>query len=156
MKRVVTALGILVVLAVIEQEAKADIATNPLEHSMTEDTSYENDDSHPIPSVNVLDVVAVNKGGGATVVIVIATPLSADKRSQERLLQKIENYLGYINSKTFSDEAGNPTTENTRLEVAIHKASDKEIFELLERCRNWIESNNALLIISEPPRPQVN
>jgi hypothetical protein len=64
------------------------------------------DDGHPIPYVASLDVNAVLKGGGARLAIIIATPLDADKRSQERLVRKIDNYLGYTKSAQFQAECG--------------------------------------------------
>ena len=53
----------------------------------------EDDDSHPIASVNRLDLVAQRRTGGAELVILIAQPLQADEQSKQRLVTKIENYL---------------------------------------------------------------
>ena len=56
------------------------------------------DRDHPIPVVDSLDVQVTLKGGGAKLTIVIASPLSNDRRSIDRLMAKFDNYLGFINS----------------------------------------------------------
>lgn len=105
------------------------------------------DGNHPIPCLTALDVFGVKRNGGADVVLVIASPLQADERSQRRLLRKIENYLGFINSEDFSAEAGLPTVDNTRIVVKLHPDSDSVISELLGRCVAWVAENNATLDI---------
>ena len=108
---------------------------------------FTDDESHPIPFLEFLDVYAVNKGGGADLVVIIATPLQSDERSQRRLLKKIENYLSYINSEEFLAEAGPPTVENTRIVVKMHPDSEPSINELLDHCVNWVIANNATIIV---------
>ena len=105
------------------------------------------DDSHPIPCLTALDVFGVKKDGGADLVLVIASPLKADERSQRRLLQKIENYLGFISSDEFLAEAGPPSPANTKITVKVHPDSDSAISELLDRCVDWVAENNATLVV---------
>jgi len=114
-------------------------------HAEFEDT-YD-DANHPIPSLSVVDVHAVKKGGGADLAIIVASPLMADEYSQTRLLNKIEGYLGFISSEVFAKGCGMPTAENTMIVVHIHPASDPAIFDLLERSKPWVLSNNATLEI---------
>ncbi len=115
------------------------------------------DVSHPIPQVDICDIHAVREGGGADLVIVIATPIKNDYRSRQRLMKKVENYLGYITSKAFAKEHGSPSRENTSIKVQIHPDSENEILVLLEQCRGWIEDNHARLEIkilaNQPPLP---
>ena len=103
------------------------------------------DPSHPIPSLTALDIQTVLKGGGSDLAIVVASPLRADERSQRRLLSKIGIYLGFLCTPEFQDSSGVATPENTSIIVHIHPSSDKAIFELIERCRPWVLSNNASL-----------
>lgn len=118
---------------------------------MTEpdDDLLADDPDHPISSLETIDVYAVNQGGGATLAIVIASPLRADARSQERLLAKLEAYLGFINGEEFAVEAGPPSPETTEIVVSLHRRSDREIRELLARCVPWVEENNARLVIEK-------
>jgi hypothetical protein len=65
----------------------------------------DDDPRHPIPSIAVLDVVVFRKSGGAELTIVIDTPLAGDELSLRRLLDKIEGYLGHLQSSEFQAEA---------------------------------------------------
>jgi hypothetical protein len=114
-----------------------------IKHGNWED-NYD-DPTHPIPSLTALDVHAVKKGGGSDLVIVIASPLRSDERSQKRLLDKIEIYLKYLATKEYEAECGTPTPERTFIVVKIHPDSDAAIFDLLERCKPWILANHATL-----------
>jgi len=107
------------------------------------------DDAHPIPQVATCDVKGIKKTGGAELVIVIASPLPADARSKQRLIEKIKNYLGFIRSNAFVEEAGPPSISKTTIVVDIHRKSDPEIFDLLDRCRDWVLDNHASLVVRE-------
>ncbi len=112
-----------------------------------EDDLFADDDGHPIPFVYSLDVNVVMKGGGARLLIIIATPLGADKRSLERLIRKIDNYLDYTKSTQFQAEFGVATRENTQIVVHIHADSDPEIFHTLKLCALWVQDNNITLTV---------
>ena len=83
----------------------------------------ENDSDHPVPYLRVIDVAGY-RTGGANLSIVVASPLDGSERSQTRLLDKIQGYLGHIASDEFIVDAGTaPTTENTVIEVLLHPDS---------------------------------
>jgi hypothetical protein len=112
--------------------------------------SHADDDAaHPIPSVSVLDVVTILKGGGADLFIVVASPLAGDTRSLTRLRDKIEGYLRHIQSREFQVEAGAPTSSNTTIKVVLHPDSAPEAYELLSRSQSWVEANNASLKVEQ-------
>lgn len=104
------------------------------------------DASHPIPYLDRIDVMRSKKGGG-DLAIIVATPLHADERSQSRLLQKLENYVSYIQGDDFRAECGEPTIKNTSIVVAIHPESDPAMFEVLERCKPMVEEAGIGLVI---------
>src|SRR3569623_1271690 len=104
-------------------------------HNAFEDT-YDDAD-HPIPAVETLDINLVKKTGGSDLIIIIASPLKADERSQRRLLRKIELYLMFIATPEFERESGVANPETTSIIVRIHPGSDAVIFDLLERCKPW-------------------
>lgn len=112
-------------------------------HGKWED-DYDDPD-HPIPSLTTLDIHAVKKSGGADLIIVVASPLKADERSQHRLLDKIVGYLGFLETQEFQSKSGIATPENTAIIVKIHPDSAPEIFDLIERSKPWVLSNNASL-----------
>ena len=118
------------------------------EHEVPEDP--RNDPDHPIPHLNVIDVAAYRKSGGADFTIVIASPLAADPRSQTRLLDKIQGYLGHIQSAEFQRDAGvKATPANTSITVLVHPDSATAIWDLLEKCRPWTDSQGATLLVQD-------
>jgi len=107
----------------------------------------DDDADHPIPSLAVIDVMAVKKSGGADLTIIVASPLGGDSRSQTRLLDKIQGYLGYIGSEEFRLEAGTPTPGNTTIVVKLHPGSAPEIHDLLARSQDWVLASDASLAV---------
>jgi hypothetical protein len=101
--------------------------------------------SHPIPDIDALDVYAVRKGGGATLSLVIASPLLADTRSIFRLHRKLDGYLQFIESANFESECGKPSPENTTVKVTVHKESDANVLSLIQSLHGWVESRGASL-----------
>src|SRR5580692_6709718 len=114
-----------------------------IQHGKWED-NYDDPD-HPIPSLTALDVHGIRKGGGSDLVVVVASPLGFDEKSQKRLLGKLDIYLRYINSPEYESVCGPPTPDATAIEVQLHPDSDPRIVELLERCRPWALENRATL-----------
>jgi hypothetical protein len=109
----------------------------------------DDDEGHPIPSLRVLDVVTILKGGGAELFIIVATPLAADLRSLTRLQDKIEAYLHHIQAVEFQTEAGPPNPSNTIIKVMLHPDSSPEAYELLYQSRDWVLANHATLKVEE-------
>lgn len=110
---------------------------------------YKIDSQHPIPNLDVIDINTVKTGGGSDLFIVVATELSGDGRSLERLLRKIERYLEFTHTDEFHAESGTATIENTRIIVKIPSASASAAFDLLERSRPWVADNGAILVLEK-------
>jgi uncharacterized protein YtpQ (UPF0354 family) len=107
--------------------------------------SAQEDASHPIPRLDVIDVNGIRRGGGADLLIVIASPLDDSARSIFRLFTKIDRYLNDIATEEFRRECGPPSPETTRIVVRIHARSAPEVFELLEAAAPWARVRNARL-----------
>jgi predicted RNA binding protein YcfA (HicA-like mRNA interferase family) len=114
---------------------------------MSNDEIYAKDDQHPIPDVEVCDIEAEMKNGGADLVIVIASPMQNDQRSRMRLIKKIENYLGYIRSATFTSHYKAATPATTTVTVRYHPGTEMGIQKLLKECHGWVEDNGAKLVL---------
>lgn len=113
-------------------------------------TTATSDPTHPIPDLDAIDVLGLRNDGGADLVIVIATPLQNDERSQTRLLDKLEAYLRYIRSSKFIEEAGTPPNpQNTTIRVQLHRHSAPAIRSLLQRCHAWVNENGATLEVQD-------
>ena len=112
-------------------------------HAKIEDVA--DDVGHAIPSLNTLDVYAPSIGGGAKLAIVVAAPLGCDSRSLQRLMSKLEGYLGFVNSASFEQECGVPRPDNASVIVYLHHESDPATFDLIARCRPWAIDNRVTL-----------
>ncbi len=117
-----------------------------IQHGNWED-NYDDQD-HPIPSLTALDVHGIRKGGGSDLVVIVASPLGFDEKSQKRLLDKLSIYLRFINSPEYEAQCGPPTPDTTAIEVQLHPDSDPRIVDLLSRCRPWALENRATLRIT--------
>ena len=79
--------------------------------------------------------------------IVIASPMMDDQRSRERLIKKIENYLGFVRSEAFAHRYGPPTPKTVGIIVRYHPATEPGVLALVEKCRGWVEDNGATLYL---------
>jgi hypothetical protein len=113
---------------------------------MLSDIDYSPDPSHPIPTLDAIDVHIAWKSGGSDLVVVIATPMEGDNRSINRLLRKIQAYLEFVGSAEYDAEFGPPKPESTRIVVGVHPMSHKVVFDALEQCRPFVTSNRASLV----------
>ena len=116
----------------------------------------EQDEEHPIPTLDVIDVHARKKEGGGLLCVVIATPLHADARSIYRLATKLDNYLYYIQSKEYEAEFGKPDPSNTTVEISIRSDSCQEVFDVLDQISEWVAKRGACLEIKrfDPPEKE--
>jgi hypothetical protein len=108
---------------------------------------YYRDDSHPIPRVDVCDIEAERNDGGVDLVLVIASPMRDDEKSQQRLVKKVEYYLGYLASQTFVDRYGQSVSRKNRIIIRHHPECSPGAIELMIKCRGWIEDNRAELVV---------
>jgi hypothetical protein len=116
----------------------------------THDASLlEDDEGHPIPFVFHLDAIARFPNDQVRLAIVIATPLSADARGHERLMTKLEGYLGFIGSDQYRAEFGASSPDLTIITVQIHRDTHSYYFELLGKCHDWVRSSGASLVVEK-------
>ena len=110
---------------------------------------------HPIRDASVIDTV-VTTDRGAYYGLVIASPVSGDVASQERLLNKISAYIGDFHSEGYISRFGKPSMESCQITVGIHPKSDPIIFELLGKCKAWVEDNNIRFVVKTDILGQVS
>lgn len=108
------------------------------------------DESHPIPNLEVIDVFAVRKAGGADLSITLASPLDSSPRSVFRLFRKIHAYLREIASDGHTQQYGKASPENTAIEVNFVAPAHSEIVELLIDRADYIAGLGARLELRYP------
>ena len=117
-------------------------ASTPFPHEWLED-----DPDHPVPKVHNLDVQKVKLGGGSDLYLVVASPLGGEERDLQRLMEKLENYLTFLQSPKCIAEAGFATRESTRVVAKVHPESSALVFELLRRNAPWVANKGATLLV---------
>ena len=98
------------------------------------------DQSHPIPRLDALDV-HVTTDQGAYVGIIIASALRDDEISRARLQKKVEVSLGYFLSPECRERYGAPSPDRSRLWMNVH------MLELIEHYRTQIEVNGVSAVV---------
>jgi len=104
------------------------------------------DESHPIPRLDVLDVSARKTDGTIDACIVIATPLDGSPRSTFRLFRKLEAYL----TELCCAAAGGVRKQAAsipKIDVRIHPESHPDILAKLELLRSHVAERGATLVI---------
>jgi uncharacterized protein YtpQ (UPF0354 family) len=104
------------------------------------------DQSHPIPRLDVLDVSAEKTNGSIDASIVIAAPLDDSPRSTFRLFRKLEAYLTELGC---AEPGGmrKPVASIPKINVHIHPESHPDIFAKLELLRSHVAERGATLVI---------
>ena len=98
----------------------------------------------PIENINNLDILALRKDEKAVDLYIITSGhLYFSSTTQELILDKIENYLGYINSEEFEKEFGKLSPENIIIKLKCIDEPDPLIKELFRKIVPWVEENNA-------------
>jgi hypothetical protein len=104
------------------------------------------DESHPIPRLDVLDVSAEKTDGTIDACILIATPLDDSPRSTFRLFRKLEAYLTALGCA----EPGGVRKHSAtipKIDVRIHPQSHPDILAKLELLRSHVAERGATLLI---------
>jgi hypothetical protein len=98
----------------------------------------------PIENINNIDILGVRQDGkGVDLIIVTSKHLDSSTSTQELLLDKIENYLGYINSEEFEKEFGKLDPENIVIKIKCVDEPAPIIKELFKKIDLWVTKNNA-------------
>lgn len=96
-----------------------------------------------IENISNIDILGLRKDGGADLVIVSNGKLDNSAETQKLLLDKIENYLGYINSREFHIECPLATADNTYIVLRLNEEPPKLIAELITKIVPWVAENKA-------------
>jgi hypothetical protein len=97
----------------------------------------------PIQDLDNVDIAAKRNAGGVDLFIVASGPLDASPQTRRLLLAKVRSYLEQLNTDAFRADFDHPPPEKVRMVVSCEDAVDRAIVELIERCRPWVQENNA-------------
>jgi len=104
------------------------------------DPGPDEDPEHPIPRLDTFDVL-ITTNLGATVGIVIASPLRDDAMSRARLTRKFEVSVGYFVSDEFRRKHHDISREHSWVTVRVHAESDPLMLRLVEDYCSQVRAN---------------
>jgi hypothetical protein len=110
--------------------------------------AYEDDPSHPIPRVGVIDAV-LESDQGLRYGLVIATPLDSGERSLSRLKRKCDNYLADFQSAETQANLAKRGPGKKYIYVHIHPASSSEARAIIAACQARAESDGIQFSVTE-------
>lgn len=96
-----------------------------------------------IENTRNIDLFGVRADGGADLVIVSSGALDDSAETQQLLLDKIETYLGYINSDEFRAECPGATAQNTCIILQLDEEPPALIKQLTKQIIPWTAEYNA-------------
>ena len=100
-----------------------------------------------IENINHIDAYGIRKDGGADLVIVSKGTLDESIETQKLLLDKVENYLRYINSQEFHTECPQATADNTYIILLLSEKPSESIAELITKIVPWAAEYHAKFIV---------
>lgn len=106
------------------------------------------DETHPLPNLDVIDVLA-KKSTGTDIGVVVARPLGADARSIFRLCRKLDAHLQEVNSRDYQEEFGPTTPQTTSISVHLHRRSDPQVERILLAAAGWARRRHVSLRVDK-------
>lgn len=98
-----------------------------------------------IYDVNNLDILGVRNDGRVELVIISTGGLDDSAETQSALLDKIQNYLGYVQSGEFTSEFGYLPKEKVHIILKVDEPLSVLHEQLLERIVPWVSENGATM-----------
>lgn len=107
-----------------------------------------------IYDVNKLDLMGKKKDGSVELYIISTGTLDDSEDTQKKLMDKIENYLGYIHSKEFSYEFKNVSSDNIWIILKVQEKLPQLLVELNKKIVPWVNECGANYMVEISNRGQ--
>jgi len=98
-----------------------------------------------IHNIDKIDIMAKRKDGGIDMFIISDGSLDASPETQTKLMDKIQNYLGYINSNDFKNEFGQLQPEQISIILQCEYKPDEIIYKLFDKIKEWVKNSGAYI-----------
>ena len=109
------------------------------------DSKLYETDGHPIPSecLDNIDMITKQKDGSVELIIISSGYLDESDYTLNRIEDKINNYLYYINSGEFKEDFGIPTIVRTRIILSCTEVPNVEVEKYIKSIREIVNEHNA-------------
>ena len=105
-----------------------------------------------IYDVNAIDIIGERNDGGIDLFIISSGKFEDSVEQQTLLLDKIENYLVYLNSNDFKKDFPKASSDNKYIKLKVRERPSDATMKWLKEIAAWIQSNGAKFSI-ECPKP---
>lgn len=93
--------------------------------------------------VNAIDIIGERNDGGIDLFIISSGKFEDSVEQQTLLLDKIENYLVYLNSIDFTKDFPNVSSDNKYIKLKVCERPSDMTMKWLSEIATWIQSNGA-------------
>ncbi len=95
-----------------------------------------------IYDANIIDIIGERKDGGIELYVISAGAFDDSSEQQTLLLDKIENYLAYINSNQFGEDFPSISKDNKWIILELDEKPSQLFMNLCEKINDWIKEND--------------
>ena len=103
-----------------------------------------------IYDVDKVDLMAKRNDGGLDMFIISSGSIDDSPRTQNLLLDKVDNYLRYVNSNDFIVEFPEVRKDNVKIILEFEKQAPELLLDLCEKIAPWAEDNGVRFIVISP------
>lgn len=92
---------------------------------------------------NTIDIIGERKDGGIELYVISSGAFDDSTEQQTLLLDKIDNYLAYMNSSQFEKEFPLVSKDNKWIILELDETPSQLLLSLCERINDWVKENDA-------------
>ena len=97
--------------------------------------------------VNNIDLIAKRKDGGVDLFIISSGEIDASAETQKLLIDKVDQYLGYIQSEEFKKEFSDIKVKKIMIIFELEENPPELLLELCKKIMPWVEDNGAQFLV---------
>ncbi len=97
--------------------------------------------------VNTIDIIGQRKDCGLDLFIVLDSNIEDQPDEQTELLDKIENYISYINSDAFKSEFPEMLRENISIVLSIKWDPSTAFMDWSEKIATWVQKQGIKYVV---------
>ena len=101
-----------------------------------------------IYNVDQVDLMAERKDGGLDLFIISSGSIDDSPDTQKLLLDKVDNYLCYVNSKTFAAEFPKIKKNKVTIIFELAEPAPQLLLELCEKIVPWAKDNGVRFAVA--------
>lgn len=105
-----------------------------------------------IYDANCIDIMGKRIDGGVDLYIISSGSIDASPETQTLLLDKVENYLGYICSEKFKKDFPGVRPEEVNIMFQLAKKPPRELLMLCERIVPWAKDYGVTFLVTKEPQ----